>query len=148
MNKLMLVGRLTKDPEARMAGEWAATKFTIAVDRDRKDKEGNKVTDFIPCDAIGKTAEFINTYLTKGRMVAIEGQLHIDSYVDSDGNNKTFSKCQVQSVQALDSAKNAEAGTGAATTASKPASKPTGKPSGKPNSRPMKKPGAPAAAGN
>lgn len=144
MNKLMIVGRLTKDPEARMAGEWAATKFTIAVDRDRKDKEGNKITDFIPCDAIGKTAEFINTYLTKGRLVAIEGQLHIDSYVDSEGNNKTFSKCQVQSVQALDSAKNAEAGTQQTTQAGKP----VGKPVGKPNSRPMKKPGAASPASN
>lgn len=136
MNQLTLIGRLTKDPESRPVGEKIACKFTIAVDREYKDREGNKITDFIPCDAIGQPAEFICNYITKGRLVAIQGAMNVDQYIDSEGNQKSFTKCAVRSVQALDSAKET-GNTGAAQ-----ATKPTGK--GKPAAnKPIKPAGKP-----
>lgn len=113
MNSVVLVGRLTKDPELRyMPGTGTAVAtFTIAIDRDYKKKDGTKETDFIPIEIIGKAAEFCANYITKGRLVAIQGNLRVDRYQTQDGENRTFTKVSGRSVQALDYAKDNQQGT-------------------------------------
>mgnify|MGYP002549488091 FL=1 len=113
MNSVVLVGRLTKDPELRYipnSGTPVAT-FTIAIDRDYKKKDGTKETDFIPIEIIGKGAEFCANYITKGRLVAIQGNLRVDRYQTQDGENRTFTKVSGRSVQALDYPKDNQQGT-------------------------------------
>ena len=113
MNNVVLVGRLTKDPELRYipnSGTPVAT-FTVAVDRDYKKKDGTKETDFIPIEIIGKAAEFCTNYITKGRLVAIQGSIKVDRYQTQDGENKTFTKVSGRSVQALDYPKDNQQGT-------------------------------------
>lgn len=113
MNNVVLVGRLTKDPELRYipnSGTPVAT-FTVAVDRDYKKKDGTKETDFIPIEIIGKAAEFCANYITKGRLVAIQGSIKVDRYQTQDGENKTFTKVSGRSVQALDYPKDNQQGT-------------------------------------
>lgn len=131
MNSLILIGRLTKDPEVKeIATGKNAAKFTLAVDRDYKDSEGNKITDFIHCDAIGQPADFISQYITKGRLVCVQGSMRVDQYQDSEGANKSFTKCAVRNIQALDSQKeagnvNANTATASKANTQKPATKPT-----------------------
>lgn len=113
MNSVVLVGRLTKDPELRYipnSGTPVAT-FTIAIDRDYKKKDGTKETDFIPIEIIGKAAEFCANCITKGRLVAIQGNLRVDRYQTQDGENRTFTKVSGRSVQALDYPKDNQQGT-------------------------------------
>lgn len=86
MNKVILVGRLTRDPETRQAGETTVTRFSLAVDR-RFRKAGNETSpsaDFPICVAFGKTAEFINKYFKQGVKMALEGRLQTGSY-EKDG---------------------------------------------------------------
>lgn len=112
MNKLVLVGRIVRDPEVKAIGDNnMVAKFTIAVNRSYKDKDGNRPADFIPCEAFGKTAEFVSNYITKGRLVEIDGELRVDQYQNEAGENRSFTKCHVNALNALDSAKNAESST-------------------------------------
>ena len=101
MNSLILVGRLTKDPELRYipgAGTAVAT-FTIAVDRDFVKRDGTKDTDFIPCEVMGKPAEYIASYGVKGSLVEAHGYMRVDRYQDKNtGENKTFTKAQCSKV--------------------------------------------------
>ena len=83
MNKVTLLGRLTKDPDTRQAGETTVTRFTIAVDR-RYKTEGGQAADFPNVVAFGKTAEFINKYFHKGMKILIDGRLQTGSY-EKDG---------------------------------------------------------------
>ena len=109
MNKLILTGRLTKDPEVKAIGDNnMVAKFTIAVNRNYKDKDGNRPADFIPCEAFGKTAEFVSNYITKGRLVEVEGEMRVDQYQNEAGENRSFTKCHVNTLNALDSAKTAD----------------------------------------
>lgn len=88
MNKALLVGRLTRDPEMRYSqGEnaTAVTRFTVAVDRPFKKEGAEQTADFISCVAFGKTAEFIGKYFTKGRRIAIDGRIQTGSYTNKDG---------------------------------------------------------------
>lgn len=80
MNKCIMCGRLTKDPEVRRTGETVVARFTLAIDRRFKKGEA----DFIPCVAFGKTAEFAEKYLTKGIKMMIEGRWQTGSY-EKDG---------------------------------------------------------------
>lgn len=86
MNKVILMGRLTRDPEVRYSqGEnsTAVARYTVAVDRkSNKDNEA----DFIPCVCFGKAAEFVEKYLHKGLKIAITGRLRTGSYTNKDGN--------------------------------------------------------------
>ena len=108
MNKLVITGRLTRDPEVKAIGENnMVAKFTVAVNRNYKDKDGNRPADFIPCEAFGKTAEFISNYVTKGRLVEVEGEYRVDQYQNEAGENRSFTKCHVNSLNVLDSAKSA-----------------------------------------
>ena len=105
MNSVVLVGRLTKDPELRyISGTGTAVaNFTIAINRDYTKRDGTKETDFIPVEVIGKSAEFCANYISKGRLVAVQGNLRVDRYQTQSGENRTFTKVSSRSVQALDS---------------------------------------------
>ena len=83
MNKVVLIGRLTKDPETRQAGETTVTRFYIAVDRKYK-HEGGQAADFPSIVAFGKTAEFISKYFKQGMKIALEGRIQTGSY-EKDG---------------------------------------------------------------
>ena len=88
MNKVVLMGRLTKVPEVRYStGEnaTAIARFTVAVNRKFKNAEGNYDADFINCVAFGKSAEFIEKYFTKGNMIALSGRIQTGSYTNKDG---------------------------------------------------------------
>jgi single-strand DNA-binding protein len=90
MNKVMMIGRLTANPELRQTQSGiAACRFTIAVDRGFKDKNGERQADFINCMAWRQTAEFISRYFSKGKMIAIEGQLRTGSYKDKKYSDVT-----------------------------------------------------------
>lgn len=84
MNKVIIMGRLTADPELRQTQSGVSTcRFTVAVDRKFKNKNtGEKETDFINCMAFRQTAEFIGRYFTKGKMITLEGGLRSGKYQD------------------------------------------------------------------
>ena len=105
MNNVVLVGRLTKDPELRYipgSGTAVAT-FTMAIDRDYKNKDGSVTTDFIPVEIMGKPAEFVANYITKGRLVGVQGSIRVDRYETSDGENRIFTKVAGRNIKALES---------------------------------------------
>lgn len=84
MNKVILMGRLTADPELRQTQNGTAVcKFTVAVNRKFADKTtGQHEADFVNCTAWSGTAEFVSRYFSKGQMIAIDGSLRTDSYQD------------------------------------------------------------------
>lgn len=85
LNRIDIIGRMTRDPELRRTNSGkAVASFTVAVDRDFGEKE----TDFIDCVAWGNTAEFISKYFTKGGMIVVSGRLQIRSWNDKDGNKR------------------------------------------------------------
>lgn len=89
MNKVILMGRLTRDPEVRYSqgqNSMAIARYTLAVDRKFKDANGNTGADFISCVAFGKAGEFAEKYFKKGTKIAIEGRLQSGSYTDKNGN--------------------------------------------------------------
>ena len=89
LNKIFIMGRLTRDPELRRTQSGTAvTSFSLAVDRDYKSQSGDKETDFIDVVAWRSTAEFVAKYFTKGRMAVVEGRLQIRDWKDKDGNNR------------------------------------------------------------
>ena len=90
LNRVVIMGRLTRDPELRRTQTGTAvTSFSLAVDRDFKSREsGEKATDFIDVVAWRQTAEFVCQYFTKGRMAVVEGRLQIRDWKDKDGNNR------------------------------------------------------------
>ena len=91
LNHVTIMGRLTRDPELRHTQSGTAvTSFTLAVDRDFKDKNsGETATDWISCTAWKGTAEFVSRYFQKGRMAVVDGRLQTRSYQDRDGNKRT-----------------------------------------------------------
>lgn len=89
-NHITLLGRLVNDPENRYTPtQTLVATFTIAVDRDRKDANGNKQTDFFRCKAFSKTAEFITAYFSKGKMIGVEGSIQIDR-VEKEGQKRDY----------------------------------------------------------
>ena len=89
LNKIILMGRLTRDPELRRTQSGTAvTSFSLAVDRDFKSQSGEKETDFIDIVAWRGTAEFVSKYFTKGRMAVVEGRLQIRDWTDRDGGER------------------------------------------------------------
>ena len=83
MNKTILIGRLTADPELRQTQSGVAScRFTVAVNRKFKNDKGEYEADFITCVAWRQTAEFVSRYFSKGKMIAVEGTLHTGSYQD------------------------------------------------------------------
>ena len=89
LNRIILMGRLTRDPELRRTGSGTAvTSFSLAVDRDFKSQSGEKETDFIDIVAWRNTAEFVSKFFTKGRMAVVEGRLQIRDWTDKEGNKR------------------------------------------------------------
>ena len=90
LNKIMLMGRLTRDPELRHTQSGVAVaSFTLAVDRDFKDRStGEKSTDFIDVVVWRQTGEFVSKYFTKGRLAVVEGRLQIRDWTDKDGGKR------------------------------------------------------------
>ena len=87
LNKVFIMGRLARDPELRRTQTGVAVaSFTLAVDRDYKDKaSGERGVDWIECTAWRQTADFVCKYFTKGRMAVVEGRLQISDWTDKDG---------------------------------------------------------------
>lgn len=85
MNKAILIGRFTRDPEVRYTdGGTSIARFTLAVDR-RFKKDGEQQADFIGCIAFGKTAEFVEKYFRQGMKIVVEGRIQTGSYTNKDG---------------------------------------------------------------
>ena len=105
MNKVILIGRLTKDPETRQAGETTVTKFNLAVDRRyrKAGDEGN--ADFPSCVAFGKLAEFIGKYFKQGNKLAVEGRIQTGRYTDKDGLTHYTTDVIVEAAEFVESKK-------------------------------------------
>lgn len=87
LNKIFIMGRLTKDPELRRTQSGTSvTSFTLAVDRDFNGQNGEKETDFVDVVCWRATAEFVSKYFTKGRMAVVEGRLQLRGWTDKEGN--------------------------------------------------------------
>lgn len=114
LNKIFLMGRLTRDPEMRHTQNGTAVaSFSIAVDRDFKDKQsGEKVTDFVDIVVWRSTAEFVEKYFSKGRMAVVEGRLQIRDWTDKDGNKRRSAEVIVNSIYFGDSKKDGDSSTG------------------------------------
>ena len=105
MNKVILLGRLTKDPEIRYsqsAEPVCVARFTVAVDR-RFKREGEPDADFIKCVAFRRTAEFVERYLKKGMMVSVCGSLTVRSYDDNTGQRKWITEVSAEEVNFAES---------------------------------------------
>ena len=104
LNKIILMGRLTRDPELRhtAAGNPVAS-FSLAVERDFKSEGGERATDFIDIVAWRSTAEFVSKYFTKGRMAVVEGRLQIRNWIDKNGNKRRTAEVVAESVYFGDS---------------------------------------------
>ena len=99
LNKIFIMGRLTRDPELRRTQNGTAvTSFTLAVDRDFKNADGTKDTDFIDVVAWRTTAEFVAKYFSKGRMAVVEGRLQLRDWTDKDGNKRRSAEVVADSV--------------------------------------------------
>ena len=102
MNKIILTGRLVKDAEMSFLPGTGMPKvtFTVAVDRAYQKDKNNKKVDFIPAEMIGKHTEKLAQYLTKGKMIGIEGELNIDQF-EKDVQKKSFTKVKVDRLEFL-----------------------------------------------
>ena len=114
LNRIIIMGRLTKDPELRTTQSGTSvTSFTLAVDRDFKDKDSvEKSTDFIDVVAWRGTAEFVCKYFAKGRMAVAEGRLQIREWKDKDGNNRRTAEIQADRVYFGDSKRESDGSNG------------------------------------
>ncbi len=111
LNKIVIQGRLTKDPELRRTQSGTAVaSATVAVDRDFKNQGGEKETDFIPIVAWKGTGEMLAKYFTKGRMIAVEGRLQLRDWTDKDGNKRRTAEIVANNVYFCDSRKDGESG--------------------------------------
>jgi single-strand DNA-binding protein len=103
MNHIVLIGRLTRDPELRYTPNGVAvTNFDLAVDRPTTNQAGEREADFIRIVAWQKTAEVCANYLKKGRLVAVEGRLQIRSYEAQDGQKRRVAEVVINQVQFLE----------------------------------------------
>jgi len=125
MNKVILVGRLTRDPEIRYsqgANAMAIARFSIAVDR-RFKREGEPDADFFNCSAFGKQAEFVERYLKQGTKMVVVGRIQNDNYTNRDGQKVYSVQIMVDELEFAES-KNASSG-GGDNGFSQPAARPT-----------------------
>ena len=113
LNRIILMGRLTRDPELRHTQSGTAVaSFALAVDRDFKDRNsGERATDFIDVVAWRQTGEFVSRYFTKGRMAVVEGRLQMRDWTDKDGNKRRAAEVIADSVYFGDSKRDADADT-------------------------------------
>ena len=102
MNRVILVGRTTKDAELGFIGATGTPKmtFTLAVERNYQKDKNNKKVDFINCEMLGKHTENLCQYVTKGKQILVEGELNIDNY-EKDGEKRSFTKVKVDRLEFL-----------------------------------------------
>lgn len=109
LNRVILMGRLTKDPELKQTpNNISVATFSLAVDRNYQSDKDNKQTDFINIVAWRHTAEFVGKYFTKGQLVAVEGSIQTRSYQDKDGNNRTVFEVVADQVYFAEKKQNGE----------------------------------------
>jgi len=112
LNRVMLMGNLTRDPELRyLPSNTAVVNVGMAINRKWKNQQGEQQeeTTFVDCEAFGRSAEVINQYLRKGRPVFIEGRLRLDQWQDREGQNRSKLKVVVENFQFVDSRGGADA---------------------------------------
>ena len=110
MNKVILIGRLTKDPETRYSQGQNSTcisRYSLAVDRQFK-RDGDQAADFLNCVAFGKQGEFAEKYLKKGTKIAVTGRLQTGSYTDRDGKKVYTTDVVVESHEFVESKKESD----------------------------------------
>ena len=112
LNKVILIGRLTRDPELRYTSSGlAVASFSIAVDRRFKDQQtGERKTDFFRCTAWRQKAEFMQQYVQKGRLICVEGSIELNEYTDKEGQRRMSADVQCDNIETLDSARDGEGG--------------------------------------
>ena len=112
LNKIFIMGRLTRDPELRRTQTGTpVASFTLAVDRDFKDKStGERTTDFIDVVAWRQTGEFVSRFFNKGRMAVVEGRLQIREWTDKDGNKRRSAEVVADNVYFGDSRREGDSG--------------------------------------
>ena len=112
LNHIVIMGRLTRDPELRRTGSGiAVASFSLAVDRDYSPRDGGeRETDFIDCVAWRQTGEFVSKYFTKGRMAVVSGRLQIRSWTDKDGNKRRSAEVVADNVYFGDSKREESSG--------------------------------------
>lgn len=104
LNKIILMGRLARDPELRRTGSGiAVTSFRLACDRDFKSQSGEKETDWIDVVAWRNTAEFVSKYFSKGRLAIVEGRLQTRDWTDKEGNKRVATEIVADNVYFGDS---------------------------------------------
>lgn len=111
-NHVVLIGRLTRDPEIKFAasGTQIAT-FTLAVDRNIP-SSNNDSTDFIRIVTFGKTAEFVGNYLTKGRLILVEGSLRINKWKTQDGESRSMAEVAASNIRFMETKAQAQQSSG------------------------------------
>ena len=118
INRVVLIGRLTRDPEIRTTGTGKSVcDFSIAVDKKIKPQDGSPTADFFRISCWDKTAEFVGNYMTKGRLVAVDGRLQARKYTGSDGVQRESVEVVAESVQGLDRPRDDAGGGGPKTAA-------------------------------
>ena len=112
LNHIVIMGRLTRDPELRRTGTGVAVaSFSLAVDRDFSPRDGGeRETDFIDCVAWRQTGEFVSKYFTKGRMAVVSGRLQIRSWTDKDGNKRRTAEVVAENCYFGDSKRDNDGG--------------------------------------
>ena len=111
LNKIFIMGRLTRDPELRrLENGTAVTRFCLSVERDFKSQNGERSTDVIDVVAWRSTAEFVSKYFSKGRMAIVEGRLQIRDWKDKDGNNRRSAEVVADNVYFGDSKRDGATG--------------------------------------
>ena len=110
LNHIVIMGRLTRDPELRRTGSGiAVASFTVAVDRDFGGRDGGeKETDFIDCVAWRQTGEFLSKYFTKGSMIVVSGRLQIRNWTDKEGNKRRSAEVVADNVYFGESKRGSE----------------------------------------
>ena len=104
LNKVILIGRTTKDVDLRKTSSGTAVAtFTLAVDNRFVQKDGQNTADFISCVAWNNTAEFMNNYVKKGSLVAVEGRIQTRNYDNKDGNRVYVTEVVVETLKSLGS---------------------------------------------
>ncbi|TGE36560.1 single-stranded DNA-binding protein [Desulfosporosinus fructosivorans] len=102
LNRVVLIGRLTKDPELRYSPSGVAvTNFTLAIDRKFKNAQGERETDFIPCVMFKQLAELCANYLAKGKLASVDGRIQIRTYNDKDGQKRWVTEVVAEDVHFL-----------------------------------------------
>jgi single-strand DNA-binding protein len=104
MNKVIIIGRISREPEIKTVGESEKTvmSFNIAVESTHRNSNGEKEVDFIPVSVWGKRAEALAEYMSKGRLVSVSGRIHVRTYDDKEGNRRYFTEVVAEEVTLLD----------------------------------------------